>query len=217
METKQAIEDRHSVRVFTNKDVEVNKLKGLVKLAQKAPSWVDSQPWKIYLVRGKSLAKLKELHLKNSKTDRSAAPEWPTMHRVNWDEFPRDNMAKLNLHRTNYLTKDELDSGWAEAQQNLYYAPAVFYLTIPQNSSNWLIYDLGAFAQTLMLAATDMGLGSMVAYEFVKYPDEIRQILPIPEKEAIAVGIAVGYEAEDHINNFRSERLSLDNVLQIFD
>lgn len=29
METKQAIEDRHSVRVFTNKDVEVNKLKGL--------------------------------------------------------------------------------------------------------------------------------------------------------------------------------------------
>lgn len=58
METKQAIEDRHSVRVFTNKDVEVNKLKGLVKLAQKAPSWVDSQPWKIYLVRGKSLAKL---------------------------------------------------------------------------------------------------------------------------------------------------------------
>lgn len=77
METKQAIEDRHSVRVFTNKDVEVNKLKGLVKLAQKAPSWVDSQPWKIYLVRGKSLAKLKELHLKNSKTDRSAAPEWP--------------------------------------------------------------------------------------------------------------------------------------------
>lgn len=71
METKQAIEDRHSVRVFTNKDVEVNKLKGLVKLAQKAPSWVDSQPWKIYLVRGKSLAKLKELHLKNSKTDRS--------------------------------------------------------------------------------------------------------------------------------------------------
>lgn len=54
METKQAIEDRHSVRVFTNKDVEVNKLKGLVKLAQKAPSWVDSQPWKIYLVRGKS-------------------------------------------------------------------------------------------------------------------------------------------------------------------
>ncbi|WP_373369594.1 nitroreductase family protein [Lactobacillus jensenii] len=79
------------------------------------------------------------------------------------------------------------------------------------------MYDLGAFAQTLMLAATDMGLGSMVAYEFVKYPDEIRQILPIPEKEAIAVGIAVGYEAEDHINNFRSERLSLDNVLQIFD
>ncbi len=49
METKQAIEDRHSVRVFTNKDIEINKLK---KLAQMAPSWVNSQPWKIYLAKG---------------------------------------------------------------------------------------------------------------------------------------------------------------------
>ncbi|KAA9368403.1 nitroreductase family protein [Lactobacillus mulieris] len=52
METKQAIEDRHSVRVFTNKDIEINKLKKLVKLAQMAPSWVNSQPWKIYLAKG---------------------------------------------------------------------------------------------------------------------------------------------------------------------
>lgn len=49
METKQAIEDRHSVRVFTNKDVEVNKLKGLVKLAQKAPSWLIVSPGKFTL------------------------------------------------------------------------------------------------------------------------------------------------------------------------
>jgi nitroreductase len=48
METKQAIEDRHSVRVFTNKDVEVNKLKGLVKLAQKAP-WLIVSPGKFTL------------------------------------------------------------------------------------------------------------------------------------------------------------------------
>lgn len=217
METKQAIENRHSVRVFTNKDIEINKLKKLVELAQMAPSWVDSQPWKIYLAKGKTLEKLKTLHLENSMAGKITASEWPPMHRINWDEFPRDNMAKLNLSRTAFLTKDELDSGWTKVQQNLYYAPAVFYLTIPKNSSNWSIYDLGSFPQTLLLAATDMGLGSMVAYEFVKYPDEIRQVLPIPEKEAIAVGIAVGYEAKNHINNFKSERLSLDKVLQIFD
>ncbi|WP_263595919.1 hypothetical protein [Lactobacillus jensenii] len=36
METKQAIEDRHSVRVFTNKDVEVNKLKGVSQTSSKS-------------------------------------------------------------------------------------------------------------------------------------------------------------------------------------
>jgi len=55
------------------------------------------------------------------------------------------------------------------SQSQLFNAPALIYLTIPIYSSYWSIFELGAFSQTLMLSAFSKGLGSMPAYETVKY------------------------------------------------
>ena len=43
----------------------------------------------------------------------------------------------------------------------------------------------------------------------------LRDNLPIPEDEDIIMGIALGYESEEHINTFESPRLDLDEILKI--
>jgi nitroreductase len=48
-----------------------------------------------------------------------------------------------------------------------------------------------------MLAATDLGVNSIPAYELVKYPYILRDNLPIPEDEDIVMGIALGYESDE--------------------
>jgi len=60
-------------------------------------------------------------------------------------------------------------------------------------------------------------LGSPIfpAYELVKYPYIIRDNLSIPEDEDIIMGIALGYESDEHINTFESPRLDLDEILKI--
>ena len=50
-----------------------------------------------------------------------------------------------------------------------------------------VVYDLGAFGQTLMLAASNQGLATMTAYEFVKYPGVLRANMPIPDNEIIGM------------------------------
>ena len=50
-----------------------------------------------------------------------------------------------------------------------------------------VVYDLRAFGQTLMLAASNQGLATMPAYEFVKYPDVLRANMPIPDNEIIGM------------------------------
>ncbi|MCR1890093.1 hypothetical protein NSA16_02765 [Ligilactobacillus murinus] len=45
----------------------------------------------------------------------------------------------------------------------MFNTPALIYLTLPKNTSEWSIYDLGAFGQTLMLAAADRKVDSMPA------------------------------------------------------
>ena len=39
--------------------------------------------------------------------------------------------------------------------------------------------------------------------------------LPIPEDEDIIMGIALGHESEEHINEYDSPRLDLDEILKI--
>lgn len=103
------------------------------------------------------------------------------------------------------------------AQPTLFSAPTLVYLTIDRNSPEWAVFDLGMFAQTLMLAAADKKIDSIAAYEVVKYPDLIRKHMEIPNHEMIAMGIALGYRAEDEINSFKSARVETSNMLKIKD
>ena len=48
MKLTEAINSRHSVRQFTDQPVDRDLIKKVVKLAQQAPSWVNSQPWQVY-------------------------------------------------------------------------------------------------------------------------------------------------------------------------
>ena len=67
------------------------------------------------------------------------------------------------------------------------------------------------------LEADAIVLGSPIfpAYELVKYPYILRENLPIPEDEDMVMGIALGYESDEHINTFESPRLDLDEILKI--
>lgn len=73
----------------------------------------------------------------------------------------------------------------------------------------------GGFGMSLMLAATELGIDSIPAYELIKYPYILRDNLPIPEDEDIIMGIALGHESEEHINEYDSPRLDLDEILKI--
>jgi nitroreductase len=52
MELKKAIENRYSVRGYLDKDVKKDAVKNILEVAKRAPSGVNSQPWKVYVVMG---------------------------------------------------------------------------------------------------------------------------------------------------------------------
>ena len=52
MEFSQVVANRHSVRDFTDQLVSPEDLVDIVRTAQQAPSWVNSQPWRVYAATG---------------------------------------------------------------------------------------------------------------------------------------------------------------------
>lgn len=220
LDIKETILTRHATRLFDPKQkISQETIKQIVHLAQFAPTWVDSQPGKVYVAVGATLQKIKETHQQNVEQGKEAKPDWPTTHRKDWAPFPQENMARHNEATSEFWKNPALKNYTRpQLQERLYDAPAICYLTLPKNSNQWSDYDLGAFGQTLMLAAKGMGIDSMPAYEIVKYPDSVKQIMGIPDDEWLCMGIALGYaDMKTGINDYRAPRVALKDMLKIED
>lgn len=216
MKFEKAVRKRHSVRKFTNQPVDINLVKKIVGLAQRTPSWVNSQPWQVYCATGSVLTKIKAAYQKNDRKGVPGASDLSVMNREEWAKQPQANMKQWRHEIVHHFANfDAAHLAMTEASKTLYNSPVILFITIPKASPDWAIFDAGAFAQTLMLAATAKGLGSIVTYNSVRFPNVLRDVLAIPQDERIIAGISIGYPADEPLNHFRSKREPLNNVLHI--
>ena len=207
----ELMKERHSARDFQSKEIPEETLKEIIKTALDSPSWCNSQPWNVYVVTGKPLEEIKKIWISKNDEKIKGYSDLPPVHRTEFSERCQKNMEeefKLIKEKTN---DPEMEAFWRKNIE-CFNAPAIVYLTLNKGHSKWSCYDLGGFGMALMLAAKDLGVDSVVAYELVKYPDVLRQYVKIPENEDIAVGIALGYENDNIVNKFRAKKSTLDDV-----
>ncbi|WP_283620919.1 nitroreductase [Limosilactobacillus avium] len=208
MEFEQALKNRHSVRQFTDQQVPLNDIRQIIKNVQLAPSWVNSQPYHVHLVVGESLERVRHEQFELEQKGIKGHSDIPVMSRKKWSKQAQANMAEW----TQGLGEAAGKMGPAAAK--LYNAQAVIYLTLPKGYSAWSLYDLGAFGNDIVLAASNLGISSMTAYQFVKYPDMLRQQLAIPDDEDIIIGIGLGYRDDKaEVNTISSKRMDLEKIL----
>lgn len=213
MEFEKVVNERHSVRDFSSKEIPNELLTKIVKIAQRTPSWTNSQPWKVYIAKGKALEQIKKSHLKKSKEGLPSNTEIKQVSQTVWGKLPSDNTQNFNDHLTKFLGSEIEKMG--KSQIELFNAPALIYLVAEKEVSPWMIYDIGAFSQTLMLAAKDNGVDSIPAFEIVRFPEDIHKALNIPDNEVVVAGIALGYPTDDHFNEFYTDRDDTEDILKI--
>ncbi|MGN1271744.1 MAG: nitroreductase [Lactobacillus sp.] len=216
MEFKTAVENRRSIRDFSDRPVSKDDLVSLIDLAKKAPSWANSQTWKVVVATGKTLEKIRAHHVEAANKGIMPAPEIPPLHRQAMGTQGVENVGQWMSDINQFMQNDR--AAMANDSAHLFNAPAVAYLLVPAEPSLWETYDLGAFGQTLMLAAADKGIDSIPAMEFVQYPESLHEILGVDHNYIFAVGIGLGYRKDDAlINKFESPRMENDDFLTIKD
>ncbi len=96
-----------------------------------------------------------------------------------------------------------------------YGAPCVLFLFMDSTLGFWSIYDIGAFAQSIILAAHALGVESCLQASVAGYPDAVRKFLNIPKTKKLVIGISMGYpDLEAKINTYHSQRVGLDAFVQ---
>lgn len=233
MEFDAVIRGRHSVRDFDGKPVPQKDIRAIVEEAGLAPSWADSQPWRVYVATGKVAEQIRAAHEEADAAGRRGHSDVPVTHRVDWGAQSRSNMSDFGS-QTRTLDVDagfssqervqREDAGQADqgspspmglTNSRLFNAGTIVYLTLQQKMTSWNLLDLGAFEEALALSAKNHGYDTMIAYEFVRYPQEVRPVLGIPEDEALVIGLGIGHATDAPINSLRARRMPVDEYLTI--
>ena len=206
MEVTQVIFNRHSCRAFKPDPVPEALIKEILDLARHSPSYMNSQPWEIAVITGEKLAEVnkKRVEIASANTPPRADVSLPSA----WSDNHRERIRRFQSQRRAAL----MEGGGTEKEWDLnncqfFGAPCALFLFIDRILVEWSIFDAGLFTQTLLLAAQDKGLSSCIQASVVRYPDEVRKILGIPDTKKLIIGIALGYpDTSAEINKWRSDR-----------
>ena len=194
MDVKEAINRRQSVRAFSRRSLEREKLTAVLEAALRTPSWANTQPWEIYVAAGEALERVRAAYMGSFEQEEPRRSDIPRPEA--WPPAMLKRMEELREARVKAL---EADLGGEAARADMmtlnrefFRAPAVIYLCMDRTLTPWSIFDIGMLAQSIMLAATEAGLGTIPAYNLVVYPDILHEELDIPEELSVIIGIAIG-------------------------
>ncbi|MEQ9946293.1 nitroreductase [Pectobacterium aroidearum] len=214
MDTKEAIYERHSTRWFTEQSLSLETVRQIVLDAGQAPSWRNSQPWRVYIAHGQALDRIKLDHLAAAQGRQRGRSELGWAYDNMWDQQSQTNQSGWD-HQVYDLLGNDIGT-FGQAQARLFNAQAAIYFTLFKGSSAWSMLDLGAFTQTLLLGATARGVQSIHAYELVKYPAIVRAHAPIGDDQLLVSGIALGFEdTTAKINKLRPGRAMSEQVVEL--
>ncbi|MCR4419309.1 MAG: nitroreductase [Clostridia bacterium] len=219
MNVVEAILSRRTIRAFRPDPVDKDTVMRILEAANQAPSWANTQPWEVFVATGEVLERLRAGYL--ARLEQGVAPRfdlepvqhWPAAHQKRIEALQGTRLKLLGLDPEAPETRQAI----ARYNYSFFGAPVVVYLCMDRSLNPWSLFDLGSFAQSLMLAAREYGLDSAPAVNLVAYPDLIRAELGIPEELAVVIGVALGRaDADALINRFRSTRRPLAEVVRLF-
>ncbi len=214
MELRAAIQERRSIRGFTDRPVARKTLEQILELASRAVSSQNTQPWKLCVACGEPLKAICAENVRRVQAGMPLDMDYPPLEGV----YRRRNIdvAKQLFGSMSIAREDrERRDWWTERGFRFFDAPAAIILCM-DSSLEEAPYrlDLGCLIQNICLAAMEYGLGTCVEYQGIAYPDVLRKHLGLSEDLRIACGIAIGYPDPDFpANQVVTAREPLENTV----
>ncbi|MEY4270469.1 MAG: hypothetical protein RLZZ58_1685 [Pseudomonadota bacterium] len=219
MRVAQALNQRRSVRAFTDQPVDAALLRTLLETAQRAPSGGNLQPWQAVIVTGAPWQRLKDV----VATRIAMGAEGQQMEYAIYPEFLPDpwKARRFGLGEALYAALDiprENKMGrmlqFAQNYQG-FGAPVMLFLHTPRTMGPPQWSDMGMWLQSLMLLLTESGLGSCAQECWAAYGETVRTALGIGDDQILFCGLAIGHaDLTKPVNNWPVPRASIDDVIR---
>ncbi len=217
-----AIENRFSARAFLPTPVPRETLEDILRVARRAASGTNAQPWKVYVLQG---AKKDELVQKvcAAHDELRQHPELETKYRADYDYYPRHWVEPyLGRRRQNGwslygllgIGKGDKDKMHAQHQRNFRFfdAPVGLMFTLDRVMGRGSLVDYGMFLQNIMVAARARGLHTCPQAAWNDYASIVLPHVGATADEMLVCGMSLGHADEAAlVNTYSTPREEVAN------
>ncbi|NMD24276.1 MAG: nitroreductase, partial [Actinobacteria bacterium] len=193
MDVVDAVHSRSSIRQFLPDPVGDDVLRSLLADASRAASGGNVQPWRIYVVNGESMARLREF-----------LPTQPPIEATEYDIYPpkltepyRTNRFAIGeqMYATLGIEREDKAGRLRQFAHNgdFFGAPAALFCFVDRQMGPPQWSDLGMFLQTFMLLAVEQGLATCAQEYWSVRHGAISSFVGAPADEMLFCGMAIGH------------------------
>ena len=207
MEVLEGIKTRRSTRGFKPDPVPKDVINKILEAVSNTPSYTNTQPWEVVVVSGKKKDELSRVIFDLAKAKAPTGPDlpmpkdWPTEHGKRSGEHGARRLATLGIDRGDEEGRQKLNL----MNYEFYGAPCAAFLFIDGSLGEWSIFDMGLFAQNLILAAHALGVESVLQASVTNYAPQIKKFLGVAESKKLIICISLGYpDDKAKLNAYRS-------------
>ena len=207
MEVLEGIKTRRSTRGFKPDPVPKDVINRILEAVSNTPSYTNTQPWEVVVVSGKKKDELSRVIFDLAKAKAPTGPDlpmpkdWPTEHGKRSGEHGARRLATLGIDRGDEEGRQKLNL----MNYEFYGAPCAAFLFIDGSLGEWSIFDMGLFAQNLILAAHALGVESVLQASVTNYAPQIKKFLGVAESKKLIICISLGYpDDKAKLNAYRS-------------
>jgi nitroreductase len=233
-EFSQFLASRRSTRDFLPTAVAPEIIEQILKDSLTAPSWSNTRPFKVAVATGESrerisqeflsrwsvlskimrrgiLNKLRIVHSRYGlpTSNRSIAKPYPAELKPRAERVGREMYETFGVVRGDRTGRDQQ---WAK-NYSFFGAPVELFIYVHKSLHVYAASDAGLMMQNLMLSAHAHGLGTCAQGAVAIWDDVVRKEFDVPKGYRLLCGIALGYPSDSPVNDFKANRIDVDELI----
>ena len=217
MQFDDVIFGRRSTRGYLDKPVPKELIAEILKLAMRAPSSMNTQPYNFYVITGEPLAKIRAGNTERMLAGVPQSREFRTgkpfdgVHRERQIGVAKQLFGAMGIERDDKEGRQD----WVMRGFRQFDAPVCVIITYDKvlDGSDDTPFDCGAVATALVNAAWSRGLGTVINSQGIMQSPVVREHAGIAEDQVIMKSIALGWPDDSFpANAVVSERKSVEEA-----
>lgn len=212
---------RWSCRAFLPRPVPTERIERMLALAQRAPSWCNTQPWRLEVTSGLATVRLRRAlrdHLDSG--GESACPDFEMPSSYSGIHRERRRVSGWQLYDAVGVQRGDREASARQAAANFDFFGAPHFALIHTVAEQGVYgaIDGGAYLMALLLAAQSVGVAAVPQAAIANVAPFLREYFGLADDRAVLFGVSFGFADPDHpANSYRTGRAKLSEVLRHHD